>query len=95
MGAEFCEHQLTAHGWDGAGASAVAKQVRDQHEYGHGAYTGHLGTVSGVNAAGRLEFESYEAAREYIQDKHQKWEPPMLVRIKGTNGYLFAGWMPS
>lgn len=95
MGANFMTHQIIAADWDAAVKAAKSYQDDQRHESGHGSYTGHLGTTGGVNIDGRKEFESYEAAEVYIGDKHQKWDSPMLVRIRGTNGYILGGWCPS
>lgn len=93
MGSQFNSITITAKDKAEAVAKAEAHQEQCQHEYGHGAYTGHLGTMAGVDVS-RTEYDSVEAANEDIDEIHDKWSPPILARIKGTDQWVFAGRCP-
>jgi hypothetical protein len=91
MGAHSSEYTFTAKTRTEAIAAAGEYQRQCQHEYGHGPYTGHLGTA-GIGAdVLEQQFDTVEAALEYIWGQHDKWDLPMLARISGTDTWVLAG----
>lgn len=64
-----------------------------RYECGHGPYSGHLGTQHGCTIL-KQEFDTFDAAEEYIMETSHKSNPPMLARIKG-GGWVLAGWCRS
>lgn len=93
MGANFCTRLIKAATKEEAMNAASSFQDQERHEYGHGAYGGHLGTIYGLNVLDQ-EFATREEAEEYISDEHDKWEPPMLAKC-GEGLWLLAGVCPS
>lgn len=61
----------------------VNEQSRqDQSEYGS-SYSGHWNmAASGLHVPTLPVFDTYEAAEEYIQEKHQKWEALIAVKAR-------------
>ena len=92
MGAVFCSAVLKATNSKEAKAAARVYQEEQCYEYGHDAYSGHLGVVDGVDHINRV-FRDVEEAKKYAMDRHDKWDPPMLMKF-GPDTWLLAGWMP-
>ncbi len=91
MGAHSCVHFIQAETKEEAIKKAEAYQESEQYENGHGAYSGHLGTA-GVGVQFVQEFIDEWSAENWILDHHQKWDLPMLARVKGTDRWVLAGW---
>ena len=95
MGAHTCSYVFKAENKAKAIDYAQDYQRQQQHESGHGAYTGHLGT-SGVGVQVLEQtFDSAEAASEWIFDNHNKWDLPMLARCGSDGRWILAGWCSS
>lgn len=95
MGAHTCSHLIKATTKAEAVKKAEAYQAQEQHENGHGPYTGHLGTAGiGATLCDR-EFSSEREATEWIFENHAgKWELPMLAKC-GDDLWVLAGWCAS
>lgn len=90
MGAHTCDHVFKAKDKAEATKKAEAFQRSEQHENGHGPYTGHLGTAGvGVQHVEQT-FDTPQAARDYIFDAHRKWDLPMLAKC-GDKYWILAG----
>lgn len=71
-------------------------QQSDRYENGH-SYSGGFGMARGLTFDKR-EFDSDEAAEEYLQEACQKWEEARCVRINKEGGFdhwLIAAWCAS
>ena len=59
------------------------KQARanDQHEYGHGGYTGTWAEIPGATHVRIKPFQSEQAAEEYLLDNAEKWNDALIVPL--------------
>jgi hypothetical protein len=95
MGSHDCWKTFRATSRDDAAKQAKEFQRQEQHENGHGAYTGHLGTAGiGVQFCAKT-FVDEMAAQNWILDNHDKWDAPYLVKIDGGDMWLLGGWCSS
>jgi len=90
MGAHSCDHLFKAKSKEEAEQKAKDFQYQEQHENGHGPYTGHLGTAGiGVQHIA-IEFKTPDEAREWILENHNKWDLPMMAKC-GDELWMLAG----
>lgn len=62
------------------------------YDYGH-SYSGAIGML-GTDIQWRdEEFQTLDEAERFIEDNHQKWEPPLAVKCGG--GWVVGGWCAS
>lgn len=59
---------------------AAVEQSR--HEDG-ASYSGAIGCLNGAPDKRDLRLESRQAAVDYVQENHEKWEPPLAVSYRG------------
>ncbi len=67
------------------------------HEHGH-SYSGEIGMLNGKPKFEDKQFQNEAEADDYITDNHEKWEPPLAVSFRHTNGQLYwliGGWCSS
>jgi len=70
----------------------VQSLEQDLYDNGH-SYSGTIGML-GPDVEWRTEkFELPEDARTFIENNHEKWEPPMAVAW--GNGWMIGGWCSS
>lgn len=92
MGAEYQSVTFTLASKEEI-AKMWAKDVEQSlYEHGH-CYSGGIGML-GPDIQWRGEkFDSPDKADKFIEDNHQKWEPPMAVAFSG--GWVVGGWCSS
>lgn len=84
MGASF-----NTRGYDGSLTKEQVKQkfAADQeqcrHENGH-SYSGGIGMADGLEFDDTKTFDDWMAANTYLQERAQKWEAAIAVKIKAT-----------
>lgn len=61
------------------------------------AYSGEVGMLAGEISWKDVKKSSAELAEEYIEETHEKWEPPIAASYKEgqTKGWVVGGWCPS
>lgn len=72
----------------------VAKQWADaveQSAYDDGhQYSGCIGMMSAEDIVWHdLRLQSLNAARDHVENNHEKWEPPMAVSYKQADGKVY------
>ena len=95
MGAYFEEHKFKAASKPEAITKAHDYQQQQQHESGHGPYTGHLGTAGVGTFSPGQTFKDFDEARAYASERHHKWDLPMLMKVGDGDDWLLAGWCAS
>lgn len=95
MGSHDCEFAFKAKTRAEAEVIAQEHQRQQQYENGHGAYTGHLGTAGIGVQYDPTVFADENAARNWILDRHDKWDVPYLVKYGTDDDWLLAGWCSS
>ena len=64
-----------------------------EFEQGHDPYSGYLSTLGHNIVFTTQEFDDILAANNWIAENHEKWEPPLAVKV--PDGWLIGGWCPS
>ena len=72
------------------------KQRELCEEYGNDTYAGHLGILPAGLDMCKQRFRGFNAAMEYVEENHSKWNPPMAVVYyqRSRKFFLIAGWCP-
>ena len=91
MGANFQEFQLPQESKESARLQFGKMQDEDRYENGHGAYSGGVGTCAGL-AFHEKEFDTIEEARDYVEERAEKWGNAVAVRVKGRGGWFVGAW---
>ncbi len=63
----------------------------ERYESGNGGYTGTIAEMNGVGVWKDLLLPTPEAAEDYIEEHHAKWDPAMAVSFKTEDGKF--GWV--
>lgn len=92
MGANF-DHRVYRTDWKEEAAAAWKRDLsNDQWENGH-CFSGSLGMLTGDPVWLPGQEADAAAAIKCIEDKHEKWGPPLAVRFPG--GFAIGGWCAS
>lgn len=97
MGAEYCEKIFKVDTKD-----ALHNAFRDYHrelcyDNGHSGYTGTMAECPGLQILD-ITFNNPGDARDYVEQKAQKWDPAIAVRYKNKDGkiyYYVGAWCSS
>lgn len=88
MGCEFNFEALKATKAVEAVAEGNALIEQAAYEHGHSGYSGSFAEADGVELRPE-EFDTLEAAEEWLDENCQKWEAALIVRVK--NGPYVMG----
>lgn len=88
MGAEFNFEKLNAKTIEDAIEEGAELIEQAAYDYGHAGYSGSFAECTGVKMTAE-DFDSEDAAREWLLESAQKWGPMLLVSVKDTD--FFAG----
>ncbi len=68
-----------------------------RYEHGHGGYTGTIAEFNGIGKWKDLLLDSEDAAEDFIEENHDKWDPAMAVSFKAEDGswggWIVGGWV--
>lgn len=81
----------------------LREQLRDRYsdkvdqieaEDGSDPYSGNLSTLPRkINFILYVDFDNVRAATDWIEEEHEKGNPPLAVRV--SDGWVVGGWCPS
>ena len=94
MGANYDSRTITAKSKSEVQRKFQAAVEDARYESGFGGYTGTIAENSGGLSFPARTFRSPRKAHEFIEDKHQKWQPALAVRC-GKGKWIVGGWFSS